>query len=59
MEDRGQARVFLGDSLDRLALAGAEVGVETPLTDRLVHLVHDVEEGVRPQSWETLDALGG
>ena len=36
---------------------GGEVGVETPLTYRLVELVHDVEEGRRAQGWEMLDAL--
>jgi 2-dehydropantoate 2-reductase len=36
---------------------GAEAGVPTPLVRRLVELIHDVEEGRRPQSWETLDAL--
>ena len=36
---------------------GAESGVPTPLTRRLVELVHDVEEGRRGQSWETLDQL--
>ncbi len=36
---------------------GGEVGVETPLTERLVGLVHEVEGGVRPQGWETLEAL--
>ena len=36
-----------------------EVGVETPLTDRLVEMVHDVEEGRRAQGWEMLEALGG
>lgn len=41
-----------------VAALGAEVGVDTPLTRRLVELVHDVEEGRRGQSWETLDALG-
>ena len=34
-----------------------ETGVPTPLTARLVELIHDVEEGKRPQSLETLDAL--
>ncbi len=38
---------------------GSEVGVETPLTHRLVELVHDVEEGRRAQGWETLDELVG
>lgn len=42
-----------------IAEIGAEAGVETPLVDRLVQLVHDVEEGVRPQAWETLDLLVG
>ena len=36
---------------------GAEVGVPAPLTARLVALIHDIENGVRPQSIETLDAL--
>jgi len=37
-------------------IARAE-GVPTPLTARLVELIHDIENGVRPQSFETLDAL--
>jgi 2-dehydropantoate 2-reductase len=41
-----------------VAELGSEAGVETPLVRRLVELVHDVEEGRRPQSWETLDLLG-
>jgi 2-dehydropantoate 2-reductase len=36
---------------------GREAGVPTPITGRLVELIHDVERGVRPQSLETLDAL--
>ncbi len=36
---------------------GHEAGVATPVTARLVSLVHDIERGVRPQSIETLDAL--
>ena len=42
-----------------IAELGAEVGVETPLVRRLVALIHDVEEGRRPQGWETVDALAG
>ena len=42
-----------------IAELGAEVGVATPLTRRLVDLIHDVEEGRRAQGWETLGALGG
>jgi len=36
---------------------GAEVGVDTRLTSRLVELIHDVELGQRVQSWDTLEAL--
>ena len=42
-----------------IAELGAEVGMETPLVRRLVELIHDVEEGRRPQGWETVDALAG
>jgi 2-dehydropantoate 2-reductase len=40
-----------------IAELGGEVGVETPLIRRLVELIHEVEEGRRPQAWATLDAL--
>jgi 2-dehydropantoate 2-reductase len=36
---------------------GAEAGVPTPLTARLVTLIHDIERGARPQSLDTLEAL--
>jgi 2-dehydropantoate 2-reductase len=36
---------------------GHESGVPTPLTARLVTLVHEIERGARPQSLDTLDAL--
>jgi 2-dehydropantoate 2-reductase len=36
---------------------GAEGGVPTPLTARLVALIHEIERGARPQSLDTLDAL--
>lgn len=39
-----------------IADLAAEAGVATPLTLRLVELVHDVENG-RPQSWDVLDDL--
>jgi 2-dehydropantoate 2-reductase len=42
-----------------IAEVGGEVGVETPLTRRVVELIHDVEEGRRPQAWQTLGALTG
>ena len=40
-----------------IAELGEAVRVETPLVRRLVELIHEVEEGRRPQSWETLSAL--
>ena len=36
---------------------GAQANVATPLTARLVELIHDIENGVREQSLGTLDAL--
>jgi 2-dehydropantoate 2-reductase len=36
---------------------GQQAGVPTPLTARLVALIHDIEAGFRPQSLETLDLL--
>ena len=36
---------------------GDDVGIPTPLTARLVALIHDIERGARPQSLDTLDAL--
>ena len=36
---------------------GAEAGVATPLTARLIDLIHDIESGVRAQSLATLNAL--
>jgi len=42
-----------------IAELGAEAGVDTPRVRRLVALIHDVEEGRRPQGWEAVDALEG
>lgn len=36
---------------------GADAGVPTPMLARLVALIHDIENGARPQSLDTLDAL--
>ncbi|HET7603284.1 MAG TPA: 2-dehydropantoate 2-reductase [Gemmatimonadales bacterium] len=38
---------------------GRDAGVPTPLTARVVELIHQVERGVRPMSLETLNALAG
>lgn len=40
-----------------IAALGAEVGIAAPTITRLVGLIHDIEEGRRPQSWATLDAM--
>jgi 2-dehydropantoate 2-reductase len=40
-----------------VAQLGRESGIATPLTSRLVELIHDIERGTRPQSLATLDAL--
>lgn len=36
---------------------GAEHGIPTPITTRLIELIHDIENGERALSWETLDEL--
>jgi 2-dehydropantoate 2-reductase len=40
-----------------IAALGREAGVPTPATETLVALIHDVEDGRRPQSFETLKVL--
>jgi 2-dehydropantoate 2-reductase len=40
-----------------IAELGTELGVATPAIRRLVSLVHDVEDGRRPQSFETFGEL--
>ena len=40
-----------------VAELGAQVGVATPIITRLVALIHDIEDGARPQSLATLDLL--
>lgn len=34
-----------------------EVGLKTPVLDRLVELIHDIEDGRRPMAFETMQAL--
>ena len=43
--------------LGPIVALGAEVGVPTPLVSRLIELMHEVEDGKRAQSHETLDLL--
>lgn len=40
-----------------IATIGKEVGVATPALEKLVFLIHDIEEGRLPLAWETLDAM--
>jgi len=40
-----------------IAKLGAEAGVPTPAIETLVTLIHDIEDGRRPQSFETLKVL--
>ena len=40
-----------------ISTLGEAVGIDVPLTTRLVRLIHDVETGRRKQGWETLGAL--
>jgi 2-dehydropantoate 2-reductase len=41
-----------------LARRGRAVGVDMTLNEKLADLVHEVEEGKRPQQWANLDELG-
>jgi 2-dehydropantoate 2-reductase len=34
-----------------------KAGIATPLTARLIELIHDIENGTRPQSLDTVDLL--
>jgi len=36
---------------------GTEAGVDTPAVDRLVELIHDIEDGRRPMAFETFQLL--
>ena len=44
--------------LGPVAKAGAARRIPTPLTSRLIELIHDIEDGRRPLDWATLDELG-
>ena len=40
-----------------VATIGKDAGVPTPITRQLVTLIHEIEDGARPQSLKTLDIL--
>ncbi len=42
-----------------VAALAAERGLRTPLTVRLVEMIHDLEDGWRTMSWSNLDELNG
>lgn len=50
-------RTEVDPQLGPIVASGQEVGVPTPLAARLIQLIHDIEEGKRPQSHATLDEL--
>jgi 2-dehydropantoate 2-reductase len=41
-----------------LARRGRAVGVDMTLNEKLADLIHEIEDGTRPQSWDNLDELG-
>jgi 2-dehydropantoate 2-reductase len=50
-------RTEVDAQLGIVATLGRRAGIATPLTSRLIDLIHDIENGLRAQSLETLDAL--
>ena len=50
-------RTEVDPQLGPIVTFGQQYGVPTPITARLIELIHDVEAGRQPQSLATLDAL--
>ncbi len=50
-------RTEVDQQIGVIANLAADVGIETPAIDRLVELVHDIEEGRRTQSLESFEEL--
>jgi 2-dehydropantoate 2-reductase len=50
-------RTEVDAQLGIIVTLGAQAGVKAPLTARLVELIHEIENGSRAQSLDTLDAL--
>jgi len=40
-----------------VAAKGRRLGIATPLVDRVVEMIHDLESGRRSMGWENLDEL--
>ena len=51
-------RTEADDQLGSIVTWGDKLGVPTPLTARLIALMHEIEDGNRPQQVTNLDALG-
>ncbi|HVO00835.1 MAG TPA: 2-dehydropantoate 2-reductase [Candidatus Cybelea sp.] len=50
-------RTEVDAQLGPIVETGKAQGIPTPITARLVELIHDIEDGRRPLAWETLDEL--
>jgi 2-dehydropantoate 2-reductase len=50
-------RTEIDAQIGPIVTIGREHGLATPLSARLIALIHDIEDGRRPQAWATLDAL--
>ena len=50
-------RTEVDPQLGPIVDTGAHVGVPTPLTARLIQLIHEIEDGARPQQRANLDLL--
>lgn len=43
--------------LGPIVLLGRLAGIRTPVVERLIALIHEIEDGARPLAWSTLDEL--
>ena len=50
-------RTEVDPQLGAVVTAGRRAGVTTPITEKLIGLIHDVEDGKLEQGWEALEAL--
>lgn len=50
-------RTEIDAQIGPIVATGKEHAVATPLSGRLIALIHDIEDGRRAQAWATLDAL--
>lgn len=50
-------RTEVDPQLGAIVEAGQRIGIETPITQKLIELIHEVEDGKREQGWDALEAL--